>query len=247
MTIEDISIRFGYSESSIKTNFKRTAASIKNKYNISLTRTRDDEGNFVYEITDGRATTFYDEEEDKNVNISKNSLKFENFQFHVFLGIVITPWGVFRGTREEFLKYIGIKKNKKNLQSLEKALLNLVEKEYIAFHEDGKHIIVYVREKIEQEMKIGPKMIKQCREITKKKNKTTDKVSQLIKVWLAVQICFQHQPFTNKNIEELTGLSNYQIREALNLLQESDIFKITRAGGYNYCTGKNVDLTAWWN
>jgi len=39
-------------------------------------------------------------------------------------------------------------------------------------------------------MKIGPKMIKQCREITKKKNKTTDKVSQLIKVWLAVQICF---------------------------------------------------------
>jgi predicted transport protein len=102
----------------------------------------------------------------------------------------MTPWGVFRGTREEFLKYISIKKNKKNLEALDEAFLSLMNKEYIAFHEDGKHIIVYIREKIEEEMKLGSKMVKQCREIVRKHNKTTDKVPQLIKVWLAVQICF---------------------------------------------------------
>jgi len=46
----------------------------------------------------------------------------------------MTPWGVFRGTREEFLKYIGIRKNKKNLEILEQSLRNLADKKYIAFH-----------------------------------------------------------------------------------------------------------------
>lgn len=247
MTVEDISGRFGYSKSSIISNFNRTAASIKKKYNIILTRGKDENGNLFYQITDGRANTIYDEGEERKVKISKKILKFENFQFTVFLGIVMTPWGVFRGTREEFLKYISIKKNKKNLEALDEALLSLMNKEYIAFHEDGKHIIVYIREKIEEEMKLGSKMVKQCREIAKKHNKTIDKVPQLIKVWLAVQICFQHQPFTNNDIGKLTDLSNYQIRDAIQLLQESDIFKITRAGSYCYCKGSNVDLTAWWN
>lgn len=247
MTVEDISLRFGFSESSIMSNFNRTAASIQKKYNIILTRKKDGSGNVTYQITDGRANTIYNEGEERKIKIGKKVLKFENFQFIVFLGVVMTPWGVFRGTREEFLKYIDVKKNKKNLELLEKAFVGLVDKEYIAFHEDGSHIIIYIREKIEEEMKLGSKMIKQCREIVKKYNKTADKVSQLIKVWLAVQICFEHQPFTNRDIEELTGLSNYQIRDAIKMLQENEIFKISRVGSYCYCKGSNVDLTAWWN
>ena len=53
------------------------------------------------------------------MKIGKPVLKLNNFEFIVFLGIIMTPWGVFRGTREEFLKYISIKKNKKNLTLLE--------------------------------------------------------------------------------------------------------------------------------
>ena len=38
MTLQEVSIKFGFSETSIKTQFKRTAASIQKKYNITLTR-----------------------------------------------------------------------------------------------------------------------------------------------------------------------------------------------------------------
>lgn len=48
MTVEDISGRFGFSESSIISNFNRTAASIKKKYNIILTRGKDENGNLFY-------------------------------------------------------------------------------------------------------------------------------------------------------------------------------------------------------
>jgi len=48
MTVEDISGRFGYSKSSIISNFNRTAATIKKKYNIILTRGKDENGNLFY-------------------------------------------------------------------------------------------------------------------------------------------------------------------------------------------------------
>ncbi len=247
MTLHEVSVKFGFSESSIKTQFKRTAASIQKKYNVTLTRYYNEQGQLCYEIADGRADTFYDEQENKQMKISKPVLKLANFEFIVFLGIVMTPWGVFRGTREEFLKYISIKKNKKNLELLQIAFANLVEREYIALCEDGNHIIVYIREKIEEEMNIGPKMIKRCRDIAKKNNKTFDKAIQLMKVWLAVQICYKNQPFTNAKLEELTNLSAYQIRQAIKMLEnEGDIFKTSRVGNYIYCQGKNVDICPWW-
>lgn len=247
MTLQEVSIKFGFSESSIKTQFKRTAASIQKKYNVTLTRYYNELGELCYEVADGRAETLYDEQEDKQMKIGQPVLKLENFEFIVFLGIVMTPWGVFRGTREQFLKYIKVKKNKKNLESLDKAFLILVEKEYIALCEDGKHIIVYIREKIEEEMNIGPKMINRCRNIAKKNNKTFDKAIQLMKVWLAIQICYEDQPFTSARLEELTNLSAYQIRQAIKLLEnEGDILKTSRVGGYIYCKGKNVDICPWW-
>lgn len=48
MTVEDISLRFGFSESSIMSNFNRTAASIKKRYNIILIRKKDSSGNVTY-------------------------------------------------------------------------------------------------------------------------------------------------------------------------------------------------------
>ena len=249
MTLQEVSIKFGFSETSLKTQFKRTAASIQKKYNVVLTRYYNQQGKLCYEIADARADTVYDydDQEKEKKKIGKSVLKLENFEFIVFLGIAMTPWGVFRGTREEFLKYLSVKKNKKNLQLLNQVLNNLVNKEYVAVCEDGKHIIVYIREKIEEEMNIGPKMIKRCRDIVKRNHKTFDKAIQLMKVWLAIQICYDNQPFTSARLEELTNLSTYQIRQAIKLLEnQGDILKTQRMGNYIYCKGKKVDICPWW-
>ena len=50
MTIQEVSLKFGYSQSSLKTQFKRTAAAIQKKYNVVLLRYYDEQGKLYYEV-----------------------------------------------------------------------------------------------------------------------------------------------------------------------------------------------------
>ena len=38
---------------------------------------------------------------------------FIKYEFYIFLAVAASPFGAFRGKREDLLKYIGIKDNKK--------------------------------------------------------------------------------------------------------------------------------------
>ena len=152
------------------------------------------------------------------IKIEKNSLTLANFEFFIFLGIIVTPFGVFRGNRKDFLKYIGISANKTNIKKLDNALNGLMKKGYINFDIDEDYIIVYIKRKVEKEMQLGINLIKHCKRIAEKYNKNTDKISQLIKVWLAMQICIENPPFTDRDIVNLTGLSIYQVRDVRKIL-----------------------------
>ena len=68
LTLDEVSLNFGYSKNSILTNFKRTAAAIEKKYNVVLIKIKDREEGICYEIVDGRAKTI--EEEKKKVKIN---------------------------------------------------------------------------------------------------------------------------------------------------------------------------------
>jgi hypothetical protein len=245
MTAEEISERYGYSVSSIKKNFPRTAASIEKKYGIVLIKCKKD-GRTYYEISDNRAETIYDETKEI-VNIGKQTLNLANYEFFCFLGIIMTPQGIFRGTRKDFLNYVGIPINNKNLSMLDVVMQELVKKEYIMFDVDEDYIIVYVKRKIEKEMQVGINMIKHCRAIAEKHHKGGDKISQLIKVWLAVQICIDNPPFTYEDISELTGLSTYQIRDVKKMLEEDEIFKLSRVGSYYLNKGWTGDMNGFYS
>lgn len=54
--------------------------------------------------------------------------------------------------------------------------------------------------------------------------------------------------FKMSDLRKLTGLSDYQIREACKLLERDEIFKRTRAyADFNVCIGTTVDMNAFYN
>lgn len=243
MTVEEVSKRYGYSANSIQKNFPRTAASIEKRFGVTLVKCKKD-GKTYYQISDNRAATIYDETRDI-INIGQQTLSLENYQFFAFLGIAMTPQCIFRGTRQDFLNYIGIPANEKNLSMLNVVLKQLADKEYIMFDIDEDYIIVYIKRRVEKEMQVGIEMVKHCRKLAEKYHKNGDKIAQFIKVWLALQICAENQPFKYDDIVKLTGLSKYQIHDIKEILSKDEIFKFTRAGSYWQCNGMNVDENAY--
>ena len=189
-TAKEVAEMFGYSQSSILNSFKRTAAAIKKKYNVDLIKCEKADGSIYYQILeDTRALTIYDEVED--IAITLESLSYQAYEFYIFLAIAASPFGAFRGKREDLLKYIGMKNNKKNIQILNSVLNSLVEKNCIKYHEDEDFIIVYLRGDLENNYSIKVNMLRESRKIADENHKNFNKIPQLIKVWEAIRICYE--------------------------------------------------------
>lgn len=250
MTAKQVAEMFNYSQSSIQRNFKRTAATIKKKYNIDLVKCKTLEGTRyqIFQNNDddtGRALTIYQETDD--IYITLESLSYKEYEFYIFLAIAASPFGVFRGKREDLLKYVGIKSNKSNIQILDEVLKNLVKKDCIYYQVDEDYIIVYLKANLENKYPVKINMLRQSQRIANENNKNFNKILQLVKVWEAIRICYQNQPFTYEEISQITGLSYKQIRDVKKLLESNDAFKTSRAGSYFLCEGMKVDLNAFIN
>ena len=247
MTVKQVAEMFNYSQNSIQKNFKKTAVAIKKKYDIDLVKCKTLEGvrYQIFEDSDKRALTIYQETED--IFITLESLSYKEYEFYIFLAIAASPFGVFRGKREDLLKYVGIKSNKGNIQILNEVLNNLVKKECIYYQEDKDYIIAYLRANLENKYPIKINMLRQSQRIANQNNKNFNKVLQLVKVWEAIRICYQNQPFTYAEISRITGLSYKQIRDVKKLLESNNMFKTSRAGSYFLCEGMKVDLNAFIN
>lgn len=240
----DIAEMFNCSESSLKSNFYRTAASIKKKYNVDIVKSKDKNKNVFYQVFENdRAKTIYDQK--KDISITLESLSFQAFEFCVFLMLAANE--VFRGTRKQLLDYMGIKNLKKNIQILNKVIKSLVEKNYIGFNEDQDYIILYLKRCVQRQNQITIEMLRQCKRIADEQKKNFNKFVQLIQVWGAIRVCQKNQPFAYKDLSELTGLSFKQIRDVKKLLERNDAFLKKRAGNYFKCLGMNVDLNAFYN
>lgn len=80
---------------------------------MDLVKCEKDDGIYYQIFEDSRALTIYNEVDD--IPITLESLSYKEYEFYVFLAIAASPFGAYRGKREDLLKYIGIKANKKNI------------------------------------------------------------------------------------------------------------------------------------
>lgn len=245
MTAQQVAELFGYKESTIKNSFRRVAASIKKKHNVDLIKCEKD-GKIYYQIMeDKRALTIYNQVDD--IPITLESLSYKQYEFYVFLAIAASPFGVYRGKRQNLLKYIGIKPNVKNIQILNSVLKELVKKQCIKYCEDQDFIIVYLKGDLENNYSVSIEMLRESQKIADENHKNFNKIPQLVKVWEAIKICYENQPFTYSEISNITGLSYKQIRDVKRLLEANDIFKTSRAGSYFLCEGMKVELNAFFD
>ena len=243
MTAEQVAEKFGYSITSVKTKFKRTQQAIKKKYNVEIVKCQGLDETY-YMASDERAKTMFDESKNE-LYVPLESLKIENFAFYILIGIAATPWGVFRGTRKDLLRYIGVAANDKNEQLVDGVLLLWAALNVIIFDIDEDIITAHMRKSFEREEIIPIQMLKECQRIVKENHKQNIKIVQLVKVWQAHRICEKNQPFTINDIQQYVDLSRDQIKDARQLLQQSDIFKLSPVmlpGAGNRRVGTNIDL-----
>lgn len=243
MSAEEVAEKFGYSLNSIKTKFKRTQQAIKKKFNVEIIKCQGLQGTY-YIVSDERAKTMFDEEKNE-LYIPLESLKIENFAFYILIGIAATPQGVFRGTRKDLLRYVGIAVNDKNEKLVDGVLILWTALNIILFDIDENIITVHMRKSFERAQIIPIQMLKECQRIVQENHKQNIKIVQLVKVWQAHRICEKNQPFTIEDIQQYIDLSKDQIKDARKLLQQSDIFKLNAAmlpGKINRRVGTNIIL-----
>lgn len=249
MTLREICDKLDLSESSVKTNFTRTQKILLKK-NIKLIKNgRGAAATYEIEyLNDNRAMTIY-EELKKDIILSNESMEFPNWEFLVFLAIVTTPMIVFRGSYKEFLQYVQMKDSENNLKNLKEALEGLASRDIIVYmidKTDEDYFIATIYRKIEEDMKIGIDMVKECKRLQEKYHKQS--FIPLLKTWLGVQILVENQPFVIRDIVNITGLSEYAVKESHKILKESEIYKASRAfKTINCCVGVNAELNGFYN
>lgn len=247
MTLQEVCKKYNIAESSMKNAFPRSQKALLKKYGVKIIKEgRGQKAVYREEWEDDkRALTMYNEIKDTMI-MDHESFKLMNWDFMVFLAIVTTPMLVFRGSFEDFLRYVDVPISERNINSLKEALNSLQEREFISFvidKTDSNYFVAALYRKVEEEMQIGIGMVKTCKLLAEKHKKRN--WVPLLKTWLGVQILSEDQPYTVKDLEEITGLSSYQIRESNKILKESQIFRTSKAySSYQHCIGTKVDMNA---
>lgn len=242
MNIHQVSEKFGYAESSIK-KFKRFQQSLRKK-GVQIQKIgRGAAAQYVIVNDSGRAQTIFKEDEHSfwlNKETMQNTV---SFQFAVLVGIIGTQFRVFKGTYKDFLKYIQMDSNKeKNVDALKDALDHLYECGFIGYQKDPDYedyFVAYTYVKVDKDLKIGIGMMNVCKRLAAKYNKRS--WIPLLKVWLGVKYLYYNnlQPYTIKELSQLTGLSKYAVRENGRILEEDNVFKSDKVyKSYMRCLGK---------
>lgn len=248
MSLSELCEKYGVSESSVKTAFPRTQKAIQKKYGVKIIK--EGRGNsaeyFERWEDDCRATSMYDEFKDEII-IDNESFKLMDWDFLVFLAIIITPMRVFRGSYEDLLRYIEINVTDRNLFLLKHALEELRQKKFINYEIDyttnEKYLVAYIYRNVEKEMNIDMGMVRICKQLAEKYNKRS--WIPLLKTWLGVQMMAERQPYTMSDLRRVTGMTDYQLKSSNQILRESQIYRTSRAYNcYCNCVGLQVDMNA---
>lgn len=244
-TVKQISQMYGYSISSLKNSFTRTAASIREKFGVDIVKCKDADG-IYYRIEFLRAVTIYDEMKEE-LYLPLDTIQMDDITAFIVIAAAAMPQGIFRGTVKQLLDYLGLSVTKKNIE-----LVNIVIDKFIQDEEaapikcerDQKSIIIYIKDNFEEKLVLTINMLRECRRIIEETKKQDIKVIQLLRVWEAYRLnCYNGvNPLTDKWLAAQTGLSIYQIGENKKLLEKNGLIKLEKVGTLDNRIGTYFDL-----
>ena len=250
MNIEEFCAKYGYSESTVRNKWAQVQKTIQKKTGILIEKSgRGSKVKFTEIFPDDRALTMFDETKDTFI-MDRSAFSYENIEFTCFLAVVLTTYMTFRGDYEDLLRYMMIPITPENKIKVKAGMESLRDRGIIYIYYDTsverELFTISIVGKAEDEMKVGIDMVKTCKRIAEENNKQS--WVPLLKTWLGMQIMSEEQPFTIAQLETLTGLSPYQIRESKKLLESNDLFKTTKAyQTFSKCIGQNIELNGFYN
>lgn len=251
MTLQELCEKYNYSESTVKNKWSSVQLKIFKDYGIKITKTGRGAKTIYQEDNDRypHAVTMFHESSPRDIFVTTD-LSLINWEFHIFLAIVTTPMGVFRGTISQLLQYMTIPDTAENCRRAQEGINNLITNGFIGYMLDTTTnenyiTLAIVREK-EVKMSISYQMMLTCKELADLEGKRS--WIPLLKTWIGVQMLSEEEYYTIKDLQELTGLSPYQLREANKILNKNTIYSSSRAfHKFNRCIGQKVDLNGFYN
>ena len=246
MTLQELCKKYKLAESTVKQQFTRVAAKIEKDTGILIVKTGRGANVQYEEIFPERALTFEDEEVDE-IKLSLGALGLQDWQLLMILCTLIAPMGVFRGNAESFLEYFHLPVTPGRIKEVNAAVQELSNNEWVQVifdtSTDDGYFILCVKRKMEEDIIVKMPYIQTCRAIMDKYNKKS--FLPLLKTWLATEELQKFQPYTFADIEGMTGLSAYQIRESNKLLEKENVYQTKKVYvDPTTCLGRNVDLNA---
>lgn len=250
MTLQELCQKYGYAESTVKNKWTSVQLKIFKDYGVKITKLGRGTNVSFQEENDRypRAITMF-HESPRDIFVTTD-LSLINWEFHIFLAIVTTPMGVFRGTISQLLQYMTIPNTADNCRRAKTGIDNLINNGFICYMIDTTTsenyiTLAIVREK-EVKMSINYQMILTCKELADLEGKRS--WIPLLKTWIGVQMLSEKDYYTVEDLQELTGLSTYQLREANKILNKNTIYRSSRAfRKFNICMGQKVELNAFYN
>lgn len=247
MNLKEVCQKFGYSESYVSKNFPKFQKAVLSKYGVMLDKEgKGSSAEYIIIEDNSHAATLY-KEQNRSVMLSQSEFKhIINMDFATFLGIIMTPFQVFRGSYDDFLRYIQADRNDSNRENLKKALTFLAEHDYIHYaidKTDDNYFFAGIYRRTEEKIAVGIDMIRICKKLAVKYHKRS--WVPLLKLWMGIKYLYINglQPYTIQDLVDLTGLSVYQIRESGKVLEQDNAFVTDKVYlDYTRCLGKTVEL-----
>lgn len=252
MTAQEVADKYRISLSSLTSNFPRSQEAIYKKYGVKLEKIGRGKS-AQYHVTSfnhsdpSRAITLYQSLENNMVSASA-AAGLLDIHFLVFIGIVSSPQRAFRGSYIDLLNYLDLKPTSEAIDQIRIILQNLANKDYIMYMEDktnNMYFMAGILKKAEDDMELEIEAILSFKKLVEKTRKSW---IPLMQVYLALH--FIQQPCTLKELSEITGLSEYKVRDSLSIFEQNNIIlkntvvhkdPITQS---YYCLGTNIDINA---
>lgn len=229
MTLEELCEKYKVAPSTVKSHWGRTHDSILKKWGVSIVRFKDENKNYVFMETedDNRALTIYEEDKNREVCIalSQEDILLDNLAFLSYIGIIVTPMSVFRGSYKDFLVYINCPQTALNKDNIKKVLVWLKDNDYIMYQEDKtnkEYFIAGLYKQRQDELGVGYYQIKNCKRIADKYHKKS--WVPIFKTYMAISMMSHENPLTDARIMEKAKLTQYEVTESKRILEAEEVW-----------------------
>lgn len=247
LTAEEIAELLGVSLTTINTKFNRTKDNAKKKGYLLSKVGKGKKAKYTLELLGGiseRAKIIFDEN-GEDINLNTECLRLTTWQFNILLGTILTPMKVFRGTEDEFLKYLGLTVHKRNAEKLREAIDYMVNQEYIWANYDEDVVIVSIRRKFEKQLKLTSDLANKSFNIAAKYS--IREWQNVLKVWLAIQL-LNIAPDTRMTSKQICGLTNIKTQDTVNkcirALESENVLKTQKLYFEGNCIGRAINVNA---